>query len=177
MNFWESAGFVTGLIVSVIIIAILFRFIKKDKKQKFTYDERQIAQRGKAYKYAFFTLAGYNALYGIVDMMFEKPWAEDLTGLMIGVCLAVAVHVGYSIWHECYFSMNEEPNKVIAMFAIIVLCNAYIVHGQMRDGELIENGMLTNNCANLVVSVLLVYIIIILAAKWQIKKHEIDEEE
>lgn len=177
MNIYTLAGMVTGVVISIIVVMILFRFMKKNKKAKFTYDERQVAQRGLAYKYAFFTLAGYNALYGIIDMALEKPWAEDLTGLMLGVCIAVAVHVGYSIWHECYFSMNEEPGKVIVMFAVIVAINGYIAYGQMRDGELIQNGMLTNNCANLVVAVLLLFIMAVLAIKWQVKKHEADEEE
>lgn len=177
MNIWTIAGMITGIIISIAVVAVLFRFVKKDKKQKFNYDERQIAQRGQAYKYAFFTLVGYNALYGIIDMILEKPWAEDLTGLMIGVCLAVVVHVAYSIWHECYFSMNEEPSKVIGMFAILVLCNGYIAYGQARDGELIQNGMLTNSCANLVVAVALCIIMIVLAAKWQAKKREESEEE
>ncbi len=60
MNGYMLAGTITGVILGLIIAAILLRFAKKDKKGKFTYDERQKAARGEAYKYAFFTLVVYN---------------------------------------------------------------------------------------------------------------------
>ena len=123
MNGYMLAGTITGVILGLIIAAILLRFAKKDKKEKFTYDERQKAARGEAYKFAFFTLVIYNAAYGIIDMALEIKWTETLTGLMIGVCIAILVHVVYSIWHECYFSLNEEPKKVLLLFGIISVVN------------------------------------------------------
>lgn len=176
MNGHMIAGTITGVILGLVIAALLLRFAKKDKKEKFTYDERQKAARGEAYKYAFFVLIAYNAGYGILDMMLEKPWAENLTGLMIGVCLAVLVHIIYSIWHECYFSMNEEPKRVLLLFGIISIVNVLIAINQGMHGELIENGMLTNNCANLVVAIMFGGIMIALAAKWYQKKGEVEED-
>ena len=177
MNGYMMAGMIVGIAVAIIIVKGLLRFTKKNKKEKFTYDERQKAARGEAYKYAFFTLVIYNAAYGIFDMATGIKWTENLTGMMLGVCLAVLVHVVYSIWHECYFSMNEEPKKVLIIFGVICLVNVLIAVVQGLDGELIENGMLTNNLANLVVSVMFGVIMITLAAKWISKKNEIEEEE
>lgn len=177
MNGYMLAGTITGVIIGLIIAAFLLRFTKKDKKEKFTYDERQKVARGEGYKYAFFVLIVYNAGYGILNMVLEHPWAEDLTGLMIGVCLAVLVHIIYSIWHECYFSMNEEPKRVLLLFGIISVVNIAIAINQGIHGELIENGMLTNNCANLVVAIMFGGIMIALAAKWFQKKNEVEEED
>lgn len=177
MNIYMFAGAVTGLVVGLVIAAILLNLAKKNRKEKFTYDERQKAIRGEAYKIAFYVLVCYNAAYGLVDMVLEKPWAENLTGVMIGVCLAVTVHVVYSIWHECYFSMNEEPKRVLLLFGIISIINVVIAVGQGAHGKLIENGMLTNNCANLVVAIMFFCIMITLLVKWQVKKKEIDAEE
>lgn len=177
MNGFMVAGVVTGLIIGLAVAAILMRFTKKDKKEKFTYDERQKAARGEAYKYAFYVLIIYNAVYALLDMALEKPWAESLTGQFIGICLAVLVHIIYSIWHECYFSMNEEPKRVLLFFGIIAAVNAVIAVMQALEGELVENGMLTNQCANLIVAVMFGAVLIALALKWQQKKNEAEEED
>ena len=177
MNGYLLAGTITGVVVGLVIAAVLMTFTKKNRKEKFTYDERQKIARGEGYKYAFFTLVIYNAVYGIIDMSLEKPWAESMTGVMIGICLAVLVHVVYCIWHECYFSMNEEPKRVLILFGIISVINVIIAVMQGRNGELIENGMLTNSCANLIVAIMFGVILIALAVKWSTKKAELEEED
>lgn len=175
MNGYLLAGITTGIIVALVVCWAGLRFTKKNKKEKFTYDERQKAARGEGYKYAFFTLIIYNAAYGILDMAGVQ-WAETMTGLMIGVCLAILVHVTYSIWNECYFSMNEEPKRVLIFFGIISVVNAIIAVKQGLAGELIENGMLTNGCANLVVAIMFGVVMIVLAAKWMAKRNETEED-
>jgi len=177
MNGFMIAGMITGVVLGLLIAAVLLRFAKKDKKEKFTYDERQHIARGIGYKYAFFTLVIYNVAYGIFDMATEIKWVENFTGMMIGVCLAVLVHIVYSIWHDCYFSMNEEPKKVLILFGVICVVNVGIAVVQGINGELIENGVLTNNCANLIVSIMFGVILIVLAAKNQLKKNEVEEED
>ncbi len=177
MNGYLLAGAVTGVAVGLIIAAVAMTFMKKNRKEKFTYDERQKAVRGEAYKYAFFTLVIYNAAYGILDMALEKPWAENMTGMMIGVCLAILVHVVYCIWHECYFSMNEEPKRVLIFFGVISVINVIIAVMQGLNGELIENGMLTNRCANLTVAIMFGAILVALVVKWSTKKAEVEGEE
>lgn len=176
MNVYMAAGAVTGVVIGLVIAAILLRLVKKNKKEKFTYDERQKAIRGEGYKYAFFTLVIYNVAYGILDMAIVKPWAENMTGMMIGVCLAVLVHVVYSIWHGSYFSMNEEPKKVLILFGVISIINVIIAVGQGLNGKLIQDGMLTNSCANLVVAIMFGFIMIALAVKWASMKNEPEED-
>lgn len=177
MNGFMIAGIITGVVVGLVIAGIGMTLTKKNRKEKFTYDERQKAARGVGYKYAFFTLVIYNAVYGILDMSLQIKWAESLTAMLIGICLAVLVHVIYSIWHECYFSMNEEPKRVLIFFGVIAAVNAVIAVMQGMNGELIENGMLTHSCANLVVAVMFGCIMIALAAKWFQKKREVEEED
>lgn len=177
MDIYMMAGVVAGVIVGLVIAALILTMTKKNRKEKFTYDERQKAVRGEAYKFAFYVLICYNAAYGLVDMVLEKPWAENLAGMIIGICLAVLVHVVYSIWHECYFSMNEEPKRVLILFGIVSIINVIIAIGQGMRGELIEDGMLTNYCANLVVAIMFAVILVTLAVKWHQKKGEAEEED
>jgi undecaprenyl pyrophosphate phosphatase UppP len=92
---------------------------------------------------------------------------------MIGVCLAVVVHITYSIKHDCYFSMNEDPKRVKFFIAVLAVINGVIAVFQGLNGELIENGMLTNNCANLIVALVLAAVLVALITK----KYDDEEEE
>lgn len=170
------AGVVTGVVVGLVIAGIAMTFTKKNRKEKFTYDERQKVSRGEGYKYAFYVLLIYNAAYACLDMALDRVWAEPMTAALIGIALSVLVHVIYCIWHECYFSMNEEPKRVLIFFAIISLVNIIIAVMQGREGELIENGMLTNQCANLIVAIMFGIIMIALAIKTVIKRREVEED-
>ena len=176
MNGFMLAGVITGIVVGLVIAGIGMTFTKKNRKEKFTYDERQNTSRGVGYKYAFFTLLIYNAVCGCIDMAIEIPWAEPLTVAIIGIALSVLVHVIYCIWNECYFSMNEEPKRVLIFFAIIAVINVIIAIMQGRAGELIENGVLTNQCANLIVAIMFGIIMIALAIKTALKKCEVEED-
>lgn len=165
MNGYMIAGVITGLIVAFILVMVGMNFTKKNRKEKHTYDERQVAARGVGYKYAFITLIVYNVIYGLVDMMLPEPWAEDLTGLMIGVCLAAVVHIVYSIRHDCYISMNEDPKKYKIFIAVLAIINGVAAVFQGLNGELIEDGMLTNNCANLIVALVLAAVLVAMGTK------------
>ena len=52
----KGMGFIAGLIVGLVLVVIIFRIANTDKKIKSEYDERQLRIRGKAYKYAFYTM-------------------------------------------------------------------------------------------------------------------------
>lgn len=175
MNTYMFAGVVVGAIVGLVIARVLLRMVKINKNQKWKYDERQKVARGEAYKLAFYVLVCYNLLYGLVDMTLERPWAEELTAMMIGVCLAVLVHIVYSVLHECYFSMNEEPKRVLVIFGVIMVVNVVIAIGQGMRGELIQNGMLTNACANLVAGIMFFGVMIAVFVKWRITKPELED--
>lgn len=176
MNSYILAGTITGVVVGIVIAAVMLRFTKKNKKEKFTYDERQKVARGEGYKYAFYVLVIYNVAYACLDMALYHPWAEPMTGIMIGICLSVLVHVVYCIWHECYFSMNEEPVRVLSLFGGISVINVIIAVNQGMHGKLIENGMLTNYCANLIVAIMFGVIMIALVVKRAFRKNEIEED-
>ena len=176
MNGFMLAGVITGVIAGLAIAAIAMVFTKKNRKEKFTYDERQKVARGEGYKYAFYVLLIYNVVYACLDMALYQSWAEPMAAAMIGIALSVLVHVIYCIWHECYFSMNEEPKRVLIFFAIISVINVIIAVRQGIAGELIENGILTNQCANLIVAIMFGIIMIALAVKTLLKKREVEED-
>ena len=174
MNGIMFAGIVTGIVVGVVLALIGAKYTKKNKTEKFTYDERQQAVRGDGYKYAFYTLMIYNVIYACLDIVLDKPWAEPLAGVMVGICLALVVMVIYCIWNDCFFSLNEEPKKVLIFFGVITVINAIIavIHG--INGKLIVDGILTNNSANLIVAVMFGVVMIALAVRNTAGKEEED---
>ena len=174
MNGIMFAGIVTGIVVGVVLALIGAKYTKKNKKEKFTYDERQKAVRGDGYKYAFYTLMIYNVIYACLDIALDRPWAETFAGMTAGICLALVVMVIYCIWHDCYFSLNEDPKKVLIFFGIIAVINAIIavIHG--INGKLIMDGMLTNNSVNLIVAVMFGVVMIALAVRRAAGKEEED---
>ena len=173
MNGIMLAGVVTGVLTGLALAVIGMKYTKKNKNEKFTYDERQHVKRGEGYKYAFYVLMVYNAAYACLDIALDRPWAEPMAGMLVGICLALLVLVGYCIWNDCFFSLNEDPGKVLIFFGIVAAINAIIAVRQGLAGELIENGMLTNRSVNLIVAVMFGVIMIILA----IRKFSGNEEE
>ena len=79
MRILASAGLAFGVMVGLIICVILFKIANSDKKVMTQYDERQEAVRGKAYRYAFYTAMGLEAV-GICleagDFQFPRPYAS-----------------------------------------------------------------------------------------------------
>ena len=59
----KGAGFVIGLIVGIILVMVLIKMANKDRRIKTEYDERQEKIRGKAYKYAFYTMIYYQVIF------------------------------------------------------------------------------------------------------------------
>ena len=174
MNGFMLAGVITGIVVGLALAAVAMTWTKKNRGEKFTYDERQKVARGEGYKYAFYVLLIYLAGNACLEMALDKPWAEPMAAAMVGIAVAVLVHVIYCIWNECYFSMNEEPKKVLIFFGVISVINVIIAVMQGLEGELIENGTLTNQCANLVVAIMFGFIMIALAIKNATRKEEED---
>ena len=177
MNGFMLAGIIAGVVVGLVIAAIGMTFTKKNRKEKFVYDERQTAARGTAYKYAFFTLMIYNVIFACVDIALEKPWAEPMAAEMIGICLALIVLVVYCIWHDCYFSMNEEPKKVLIFFGIVFVLNAIIGVIAGVNGYLIEGGMLTNQSANVIAAIMFGAVFAALAIRTATNKDDGEEED
>ena len=165
MNEYMLMGTIIGLVVGVFIVIIILKLTKKDGKLKCEYDERQDAVRGKGYRLSFSVLAIYNFLYGFYGILIEKPFLDPFVAMMFGICLSVAVHVSYCIWHDAYFSLNENPKKVLFAFAAIAIFNLLIGAIGIREGNMIRDGVITFRSVNLICGMMFIVIFIALLAK------------
>lgn len=149
MNIGYMLGVLCGVFLGGILIIAILRLTKKDGSIKCKYDERQQAVRGRGFKYGFFTLMFYDLIYAWSDDILGRRYFDNSVGMVVGIFLGVLVYVGYCIWHEGYFSLNENPKKVLIAFAVIAIMNFIIFAVNLIHGNVIKNGILTFNCINL----------------------------
>ncbi|WP_185259304.1 hypothetical protein [Anaerocolumna chitinilytica] len=165
MSIYLKAGLFAGFIVGLVVVAIFLRFTKTDGDSKCKYDERQSNIRGKAYKLSFFTLMIYNVLYGFVDMTVEKPLLDTISAMVIGICLSITVNIVYCIWKDAYFSLNENPRKVLIGFGFIGIFNLVIGCINIINGTFVTNGMVNFRSCNLTCGIMFIVLFATLLAK------------
>ncbi|MBO5302691.1 MAG: hypothetical protein J6A92_01425 [Lachnospiraceae bacterium] len=168
MSMEYSVGYILGACVGVLITAlfilVFLKFTKKDGNIKCRFDERQNIIRGKGYKYAFFTLLIYNALILVIGNVLEMYMDREMI-MFIGICLSVIVYAAYAIWNEGYFSLNENPKRVMIIFGVVGVINLISGISSIVSGEIIENGKVSFRAMNLLCAVLMFSVLIVLAIK------------
>ncbi|MBP3460773.1 MAG: hypothetical protein J6K58_16405 [Lachnospiraceae bacterium] len=167
-------GVLCGGLVGVILVVVLLRLTKKDGSIKCKYDERQQAVRGRGFKYGFFTLMFYDLVYAWIDEILGRRYFENSVGMIVGIFLGVLVYVSYCIWHEGYFSLNENPKKVLIVFAVIAIMNFAVFAVQLNRGNVIENGILTFRCVNLLCGIMFLIVFGVLLIKAICNKKEME---
>lgn len=165
MNVFKSAGVAVGLLVGLIIAVIIFKVVNTNHKVKTEYDERQREIRGKAYMYAFYTVLVCECVMMIIDiggikLPFESyllHFASMLAGCIVLCC--------YSIWHDVYWGLNNDPRRYSVLFIFIILLNLIPIIGAVKSGTLMENGKFGLPFLNIMVIVMMAIIGIVFLAK------------
>lgn len=164
----RAIGQVCGVVlVCVCVIIALLLITKKDGSIKCKFDERQEIVRGRAYKYAFFTMMISEALFIVLNEMadMERYIASSLE-MVIAICVGVAVYASYCIWHEGYFALNENPGRLLVVFIILGVMNVVLGGAAWQEGRCFENGVLTIEFSNAVCGVLSLWVSAMVALKW-----------
>ena len=166
-------GIAAGIILGVIILAIVSS-IRKKNGNFCEYDERQVAARGKAYKYGFFTFIIYFAAYGILQMATDGEIVSDLVGITVGIVTAVFVFASNAIWNDAYFSLQESPRYYIALFLAVGGLNLVVGFRGMIEHR--AEGILDENIMNLSCGVLFVGLLLVTLVKLQKDKRQGEAE-
>ncbi|MEE1124923.1 MAG: hypothetical protein UHK60_01925 [Acutalibacteraceae bacterium] len=156
----------------IIIIALIIISILKIKNKKSNFDERQELVRGKAYKYAFFSMAIYGAIYLLCSMFIEKEFLTASMALIIDMFIGLVVSGVYSIWNEAFFTLNikQSPKAYIVLLIWVTLLNSYTGISAIIDGNIIENGTLSTASISLIGSISLTIILITILIKFIVNK-------
>ena len=172
LGFMVGAGLV--LVVTFVAIIVFMKATKKDGSIKCKYDERQELMRGRGFKYAFFTLLIYNFIAPMSDIMEVELPVDNYALFMIGAIIGLLVYVVYAIWNEAYFSLNENPKKIMIVLGLIGGLNLAIGVMHILHGTILTNGKLSVNSVNLLLGIVFVIIFATLAAKQIVNKREED---
>ncbi|MBR1675420.1 MAG: hypothetical protein IJ703_10765 [Eubacterium sp.] len=137
------------LISGALIVIILTMFTEGRRLESRKYDERQELERGRGFKYGFFTMIIYNGLAMCLDSAGAVPNMERVVLYFSGILIGIVVHVVYCIWHESYFALNENKNVIMITFAGIAIVNLLLGINTILSGEMFVNGKLTFRVTNL----------------------------
>ena len=167
------------VILFTIAVIIILVIIANNGEYRAKYDERQILEQGKAFKFGFFStiiaigVIGAADAFGIVSMI-------DTTVLYCSaIFIGLGVYVVYCVWHEAYFGINQQSVSVMVMLAIIGLANTTLSIMGFVSGQMVVNGIVTFRIMNVLCAALFFALFItILIKKLSLSKtSEEDEDE
>ncbi len=164
-------GFIVGALVGLVLCIVLIKALLGWKGAcRREYDERQQLAIGKGYKYGYYAMLIYIAVYALFDLMTGIHWCEVYTGLFIGVLLSVGIFGVVCIRNDAYLPLKQSPCRYITMFLVLGALNLGIgaLH-YVDEGTFVENGMLNNSIVNPLVGLLLV---VLAVALWVKTLHE-----
>lgn len=148
----EASGYMMGIGCGMIVVGLVWANKKKQGKSC-EFDERQELERGRGFKYGFFTMLLYNLLYGATVIDGESTWCDPFVGYFIGACLGLAVFGVYCIWKEAYASLSQTPIAMYSILGFSALTQITIGLINIEEGRIIVDGKLTVRSANLFLGV------------------------
>ncbi len=173
----KGIGFAVGLMVGLILVVILFKIANTDKKIKSEYDERQQRIRGRAYKYAFYTMVIYQVLMiGMAIGGITLP-IETYVSEFFGIFLGATVLGGYCVWHDVYWGLNNDKKRYFIIFTVCLLLNLLPVLMPAISGEFTRNGISGAPMLNIIVIIMMAILLIEMGIKHFVDKKKVDEED
>lgn len=169
-----------GVMCGLIIVVVGFRLLMKkfklstDGAAKTKYDERQMIERGKGYRCAFFAYIIYNCIFLILDFGFDIQFASTGMIMILGILVAAATHVIYCIFHEAYWGLNNNVKNYLVILIVAAALNFVIGIGNYVSGEMFENDTVSYSVINLIVAVFVIVILVAMLIKWMRDKREVE---
>ncbi|BAL00185.1 hypothetical protein OBV_29860 [Oscillibacter valericigenes Sjm18-20] len=170
MGMGLGLGVLTGVAVGLLFVVVLFKM----KVLDMTFDERQKRARGQAFAWGFATLVICVAVYGLSDAILGH-WIDVLAACILCVCIAVTVFAIVCIRKDAYLSLKERPRRIMLLFAVLAAVNLALGAIYIRNGTLVENGMLTSRACNPITGIMLLVVLAVYAAKYLRDRKETEE--
>ena len=142
-----------GLLLSIFLVIIILSSITNGELKE-RYDERQELERGRGFRYAYFSLLIYIVGILCIDMSGLSIPVDLSVLYMTGALISISIYAIYCIWHESYFALNQRMGSLMIAFALIGTANLFIALTSYLDGTLIRNGRFTFHVTNLLCALL-----------------------
>ena len=170
-----NIGMLVGIAVALGIFAVIAA-IKRKRGKPGEFDERQELIRGKAYQHAFFAVMIFSALYGLAVVTVERPLMADGVSALIAMFVGIAVFAVESIVRDAFFTAKNRPKSYIIGYIAVILSQIVNIIGNIREGTLIQDGVLTMNVLPIVCGVVFTIVLAAIIVK-TVRQPKEDEDE
>lgn len=80
---------------------------------------------------------------------------------------------GYCIWKDAYFGIQGNNKRMIIVMVAVVVMNALSAAMQIKDGTIIENGVIGITALNALCAMVFFAILVVIVAKsWKVSKED-----
>lgn len=139
----KSIAYIAGFICGLLFVGIGFIVAKKigenkyGKSEKPYYDERQLAIRGKAFRFGFIIYSVLEIIMiGISACEIKLPLSNTyIHGIIFFT--AILAFIIYSIWTDTYFQNGERKGTWVIIIIFAVLINIFAaIFPKIRGGNI-----------------------------------------
>ena len=149
----------TGKIVFIVFMiaymifwgAIIYIGIPKAQRNqnKKKYDERQRIEQGRACQYAYITLISYLVACLFLNQIFGIVWCDHTFGLLLGIAFSISVFMAYCVFQDAYFNITDSKAGTMISINVVGLTQLLLGIEHIEDGDIIQNGIVTDNAVSL----------------------------
>ena len=170
-----NLGLLVGIAVALGIFAII-ALVNKKRGKPGEFDERQELIRGRAYQHAFIAVMLFSALYGLAVVILERPLMVDGLSALIAMFVGVVVFAVESIARDAFFTAKNRPKSYIIMYAAVIFSQLVNAVGNIREGGLVQDGVLTMKVLPIVCAAVFAIVLAAILVKAAQKPKEDDDE-
>ena len=118
----------------------------------------------------------FSALYGLAVVILERPLMVDGLSALVAMFVGVVVFAVESIARDAFFTAKNRPKSYIILYAAVIFSQLVNAVGNVREGGLVKDGVLTMRVLPLVCAVVFAIILLAILVKAAQKPKE-DEDE
>ncbi len=173
-NNW-SISVILGTLLGIVLVTFLAAFSQKDETMKQQYDERQELVRGRGFKYAFFAMLIWNALFYILKTAdIHALYAISMEFVcIVGIMLGTGIYAVYCIWNDAYFALNQTAVPLMVMLSVFGIINLVFGIRYVMYNPIFQEGTFDIRVTNLLAGMLTLVIFAVML----IKKLRTDRED
>jgi hypothetical protein len=161
MNNSYTTGLAFGICFALIAYVVIYKFQKE--KLSGHYDERQELIRGRAYKYALFTMIFLLLADLLADgfgLYENTPLSHSFTSLFI-LMSGLLVYAVYCIKNDSYFGVGINIRAYVITISLVILLQVISLVLDFRDGSFLIDGKLAFGPSSRILFIIIFAIIMI----------------
>ena len=102
-------------------------------------------------------------------------WCDVLVGAMLCIAAALMVFASVCIVKDAYLSLKEKPRTVMTMLTVVGSLNLFIGVMNWKNGQVVENGILTFAAVNGICGAMVLVILVIYVVNYLLGRREAGE--